>query len=58
MDRFFTLVGLALALSACDAFRDYRVDVNDPTRRDVVTEQPYYDYGKRDTIHPRSGSNR
>lgn len=49
---------LLLALSACDAFRDYRVQVEDPTRQDTVDEPTYYDYDKRDTIYQRSDSYR
>ncbi len=53
MIRVLACLSLALALSACDTFRDYRVGVKDPTRRDTVQEQPYYDYNKRETIYPR-----
>lgn len=53
MIRLLVASALALALSACDTFRDYRVGVEDPTRRDTVKEQPYYDYSKRETIYTR-----
>ena len=58
MIRLTVAVALVLALSACSNLLDYRVGVNDPTRRDTVQEPTYYDRNKRDTIHPQSGSNR
>jgi hypothetical protein len=56
MTRIATVLALALALSACGMFSDYKVRIDDPTQRDEAQERPYYDYGKRDTIHPQSGS--
>lgn len=58
MIRAATILVLALALSGCSWFRDYSVGVNNPNRQDTVQEQTYYDYGKRDTIHQRSGTYR
>jgi hypothetical protein len=58
MIRATTILILALALSACSWFRDYRVGVNNPTEQDTVQEQTYYDYSKRDTIHQKPGTYR
>ncbi len=58
MIRAATILILALALSACSWFRDYSVGISNPTERDTVQEQTYYDYSKRDTIYQRSGTYR
>ena len=58
MLRILIAAALALALSGCDTFGDYRFTVKDPTREDTVREPTYYDYSKRDTVHPQSGSHR
>lgn len=53
MVRMLMLILPALALTACESLKDYRVRVDDPTQRSVVKEQPYYDYKKRETIYSR-----
>mgnify|MGYP006253415803 FL=1 len=53
MARISLLCLLALTLVGCDTFRDYKIRINDPTRRSQVEEPTYYDYGRRETVYPR-----
>jgi uncharacterized protein YceK len=53
MLRISLLLAVLAVLSGCESFRDYRVQVREPSSRAQIDEPPYYDYGRRETVYTR-----